>query len=67
MIYILGNCALESWEIYLQTATALNKIMQGKEWWLKVSFDKANRTSLHGKRGMGLSSALIMFTQIKKM
>jgi len=66
MIYILGPCALESWEMYLQTATELNNIMAGKEWYLKASFDKANRTSLHGKRGMGLDKALYAFGAIKE-
>lgn len=32
----------------------------------KTSFDKANRTSLSGKRGMGLDAALPVFAGIKK-
>lgn len=66
MIYILGNCALESWETYLQTAETLFPIMEGKEWFLKASYDKANRTSLYGARGIGLSDACVMFKSIKQ-
>ena len=32
----------------------------------KSSFDKANRTSLHGRRGIGLDAALEVFTDLKK-
>jgi 2-dehydro-3-deoxyphosphooctonate aldolase (KDO 8-P synthase) len=32
----------------------------------KASFDKANRTSLSGKRGMGLAGALPVFAEIKE-
>ncbi|MEM6780986.1 MAG: 3-deoxy-8-phosphooctulonate synthase [Pseudomonadota bacterium] len=32
----------------------------------KTSFDKANRTSLKGKRGMGLDSSLTVFADLKK-
>jgi 2-dehydro-3-deoxyphosphooctonate aldolase (KDO 8-P synthase) len=32
----------------------------------KTSFDKANRTSLKGKRGMGLKNSLPVFAEIKK-
>jgi len=66
MIYLLGNCAYENWDTFLQTATELNSIMKGKEWFLKASFDKANRTSLHGKRGEGLNNTMMAFHQIKQ-
>ena len=32
----------------------------------KTSFDKANRTSLKGKRGVGLENSLPVFDKIKK-
>ena len=32
----------------------------------KSSFDKANRTSLSGKRGIGLENALPVFAEIKE-
>ena len=32
----------------------------------KTSFDKANRTSLKGKRGAGLEQSLPIFDKIKK-
>ncbi len=67
MIYILGNCAYENWDTFLETATVLNEVMQGKEWYLKASFDKANRTSLHGKRGAGMHESIIAFQNIKTL
>jgi len=66
MIYILGNCAYENWDTLLQTATELNGVMRGKEWYMKASFDKANRTSIHGQRGQGLENTIIAFHQLKK-
>lgn len=32
----------------------------------KTSYDKANRTSLKGKRGMGLEKSLAVFEEVKK-
>jgi 2-dehydro-3-deoxyphosphooctonate aldolase (KDO 8-P synthase) len=32
---------------------------------LKTSYDKANRTSLSGKRGIGLDAAMAVFADIK--
>lgn len=67
MIYILGNCAYENWDTFLKTATVLNKVMGNRDWFLKASFDKANRTSLHGKRGAGLGETIDGFRKIKKI
>ena len=66
MIYIFGNCAYENWDTLLRTATELNSIMRGKDFYMKASFDKANRTSINGKRGMGLENTIIAFHQLKK-
>ena len=32
--------------------------MGGKDWYLKGSFDKANRTSIHSDRGPGLDEGI---------
>ncbi len=54
MIYILGPCAIESEEMYIETGKYLYKLMKDlgiKEWYYKSSYSKENRTSLKGKRG----------------
>lgn len=66
-VFILGNCALDNKETYFETAEYLYNLMDGKDWYLKVSFDKANRTSIKGKRGLGLSSAISIFHEVKDM
>ena len=35
-------------------------------WYMKASFDKANRTSLHGGRGPGLDEALEIWKEAKE-
>ena len=67
MIYILGNCALDNEETYLETADFLHKLMKNKHWYLKVSHDKANRTSLRGKRGVGLEEGIRIFKLVKRI
>jgi 2-dehydro-3-deoxyphosphooctonate aldolase (KDO 8-P synthase) len=66
MIYILGPCALENWDMYSKTGEYLNEIMLGKEWYYKASFDKANRTSLFSERGCGLYDGINYFKVIKE-
>ena len=66
-IWILGPCAMESGEMFLETAGAIDKIMDpSDEWYMKASFDKANRTSLHGGRGPGLDFAKEVWTEARK-
>jgi 2-dehydro-3-deoxyphosphooctonate aldolase (KDO 8-P synthase) len=64
---IAGPCAMESREHALKMAGALKDIAQrlGIGLVYKSSFDKANRTSLTGKRGMGLEEAMPVFAEIK--
>ena len=65
---IAGPCQLES-EIHAMTiSTELKKITSelGINLIYKTSFDKANRTSLKGKRGMGLEKSLPIFDKIRK-
>jgi len=65
-VWILGPCSMESREFYLETARELCKIMDGKDWYYKASFDKANRTSLYGGRGPGLEEAILAFEEVKR-
>jgi 2-dehydro-3-deoxyphosphooctonate aldolase (KDO 8-P synthase) len=65
---IAGPCQLESEEHALKISTELKKITGelGINLIYKTSFDKANRTSLKGKRGLGLEKSLPVFDKIKK-
>jgi 2-dehydro-3-deoxyphosphooctonate aldolase (KDO 8-P synthase) len=63
-----GPCQMESREHAIEMATALKDICGrlGIGLVYKSSFDKANRTSLSGKRGLGLDKALPVFAEIKE-
>jgi 2-dehydro-3-deoxyphosphooctonate aldolase (KDO 8-P synthase) len=63
-----GPCQMESRAHALETAAALKEICGrlGLGLVYKSSFDKANRTSLTGKRGMGLAAALPVFAEIRE-
>ena len=65
---IAGPCQLESEKHALDVAIKLKKITQELNVGLiyKTSFDKANRTSLEGKRGAGLEKSLPVFDRIRK-
>jgi 2-dehydro-3-deoxyphosphooctonate aldolase (KDO 8-P synthase) len=57
---IAGPCQMESREHAFEIAGSLKQICAGLGIGLvyKSSFDKANRTSLGGKRGIGLDKAM---------
>jgi 2-dehydro-3-deoxyphosphooctonate aldolase (KDO 8-P synthase) len=63
-----GPCQLESRHHALETATALKEIASrlGVGLIYKTSFDKANRTSISGARGIGLRAALPIFAEIRE-
>jgi 2-dehydro-3-deoxyphosphooctonate aldolase (KDO 8-P synthase) len=67
LIVVAGPCQLETREHALMMATELKAIADrlGIGLVYKTSFDKANRTSLGGKRGMGLEAALPIFDEIR--
>lgn len=62
-----GPCQMESRAHALEMASALKEVCGrlGIGLVYKTSFDKANRTSLSGKRGMGLAAALPVFAEIR--
>jgi len=68
LAFIAGPCALESREHALTMAAALRGVADrlGVGIVYKSSFDKANRTSLTGRRGLGLKEALPVFAEIKE-
>jgi 2-dehydro-3-deoxyphosphooctonate aldolase (KDO 8-P synthase) len=63
-----GPCQMESRAHALEIAAALKEFSEEVGFGLvfKASFDKANRTSLSGKRGIGLDCALAVFAEIRE-
>ncbi len=64
--YILGPCSIETEELYNEIGSSLVPIMEGKDWIYKASFDKANRSSIDGKRGPGIDESIEMFKNFKQ-
>ena len=64
---IAGPCQLENEKHALEIASELKQITEklGIGLIYKTSFDKANRTSLKGKRGAGLEKSLPVFDKIR--
>ena len=65
---ISGPCQLETEQHAMDMAGSINEITSkfGIGFIYKTSFDKANRTSLKGKRGAGLDLSLPVFDKIRK-
>ena len=65
---IAGPCQLETEQHAMDIAGKIKEITKklGIGFIYKTSFDKANRTSLKGKRGAGLEQSLPIFDKIKK-
>ncbi|MDK4737430.1 3-deoxy-8-phosphooctulonate synthase [Rhizobium sp. CNPSo 3464] len=65
---IAGPCQMESRDHAFMIAGVLKELCDklGIGLVYKSSFDKANRTSLSGKRGIGLEKALEVFADLKK-
>ena len=65
---IAGPCQLETEQHAMDMAGKIKDISNkfGIGFIYKTSFDKANRTSLKSKRGIGLDAALPIFDKIKK-
>lgn len=65
---IAGPCQMESRDHAFDMCGALYELTHelGIQFIYKTSFDKANRTSLKGVRGMGLEASLPVFADLKK-
>ena len=65
---IAGPCQLENEKHAIDVAAKLKEITEKLKIGLiyKTSFDKANRTSLKGKRGAGLDKSLPIFDKIRE-
>lgn len=64
---ISGPCAIENRDHTLFMADNLKKLTEKHNipFIFKSSFDKANRTSLHGKRGVGIDEGLKILQEVK--
>lgn len=56
---------MENEKLALDTALALAHMMGNREWVFKASFDKANRTSISGRRGPGLAAGIAILAKIR--
>jgi 2-dehydro-3-deoxyphosphooctonate aldolase (KDO 8-P synthase) len=67
LVLIAGPCQLESRDHAFMVAGALKDMAArlGIGLVYKTSFDKANRTSLAGRRGVGLDQALAIFADLR--
>jgi 2-dehydro-3-deoxyphosphooctonate aldolase (KDO 8-P synthase) len=65
---IAGPCQMESRDHALEIALSLKETADklGIGLVFKASFDKANRTSAKGQRGMGMAAALPVFAEIRE-
>ena len=65
---IAGPCQLETEQHAMDMSGKIKEITSklGVNFIYKTSFDKANRTSLKGRRGIGLEQSLAIFDKIKK-
>jgi len=65
---IAGPCQLETEQHAMDMSGKIKEITSklGIGFIYKTSFDKANRTSLKGKRGLGLEQSLPIFDKIRK-
>lgn len=68
MTFLAGPCAMESRDHALMTAERLKGIGErvGVNIIYKTSYDKANRTSIHSPRGLGIEKAMPVFDEIRK-
>ena len=68
MVLIAGPCQIENRDHSLMIAKKLQAIAlaEGLGFVFKSSFDKANRTSIGGKRGPGLADGLAVLADVKE-
>lgn len=68
LFLMAGPCVVESEQLAIDTAGRLKEITQklGINFIYKSSFDKANRTSHHSFRGLGVDKALAILAKVKQ-
>ncbi len=68
LFFIAGPCAIEGRSQALETAAALKEIFSaaGFPFLYKSSFDKANRSSVSGFRGVGMKEGLSILAEVRE-
>lgn len=68
MTLIAGPCVIEDEGLCLEVAQELKRQLAGLplQLYFKASFDKANRTSIHGFRGPGMEAGLKILAKVKE-
>ena len=63
-----GPCQLQSRDLAMKICEKLTKITEklGIQYIFKASFDKANRNSINGARGIGLEKGMEIFDELRK-
>lgn len=66
--FILGPCVIENWALLESIASEIHRLKEKfqVDVYFKASYDKANRTSADGFRGIGMTEGLAMLQNIKK-
>lgn len=66
---LCGPCQIESRQHAIDICGAMREMTSGlgMNYVFKASFDKANRTSINGARGVGLEEGMRTFDEIKKL
>ena len=64
--YIIGPCSLENYKLSHKVLSTIYPYVKDKDFYFKGSFDKANRSSITGKRGPGLEEGIEIFKQLKQ-
>lgn len=65
-VFIIGPCSLENYELSFEVLSTVYPYLKDKNFYFKGSFDKANRSSITGKRGPGIEQSIEIFKQLKK-
>ncbi len=68
LVLIAGPCQMESRDHTLEIAMGIKEITEkyNIKFIFKTSFDKANRTSIDSKRGVGLKTSLPIFQEVRE-
>lgn len=63
-----GPCVIENETLCMQTAAALKEMCEarGIQYLFKASYDKANRSSIHSFRGVGIDEGLRILENVKR-
>ncbi len=68
LVLMAGPCVMESRDLVYEVAGRLHEMTRslGVPLIFKASFDKANRTSVSGARGLGMEKGLALFEDLKR-